>query len=332
MNRCKEERIAKYQKKKKTKIAIRNVILFVLFVSTIIIFIGVLVQPTLLNEPTKRIQAEKDTGRVMVKMQREASKTYINGFRTFQEAAWQEMQHLATTNRVIAHRGASYDYPQNTIPAFENTAGYWGVETDVYPTKDEQWVCLHDSNVGSYSKKSQEVMNMTLAEVQQLKIKNNYYANITFPTLAEFLAICKKNNSVPIIEIKDWRADIDFQSLIETIRQADMENTAMISSFHLKALQKIRALSPTVAMLYLTKTNPTATIQDAKTIEPVSIGIGYQQLSTDLVTKAHDANMMVFAWTPTKLINILKAKSFKIDGIITNRAMDENLRKMYFNW
>ena len=50
------------------------------------------------------------------------------------------------TPLVIAHRGASWDEPENTLPAFrraiEHGADY--VEFDVHPAKDGRLVVVHD--------------------------------------------------------------------------------------------------------------------------------------------------------------------------------------------
>ena len=51
--------------------------------------------------------------------------------------------------RYIAHRGLSSVYYQNTAKAFEEAAKsnfFYGIETDVWLTKDGKWVCCHDKN------------------------------------------------------------------------------------------------------------------------------------------------------------------------------------------
>ncbi len=49
---------------------------------------------------------------------------------------------------IVAHRGASYDAPENTLTAvrvaLEQEAD--GVEADFYVTKDQQIVCIHDKD------------------------------------------------------------------------------------------------------------------------------------------------------------------------------------------
>ena len=46
----------------------------------------------------------------------------------------------------FAHRGASSDYPENTLLAFEEgiKCGASGIELDVHKTKDNKIVVIHD--------------------------------------------------------------------------------------------------------------------------------------------------------------------------------------------
>ena len=47
---------------------------------------------------------------------------------------------------LVAHRGASHDAPENTLPAFELAwkQGADAIEGDFHLTKDGKIVCLHD--------------------------------------------------------------------------------------------------------------------------------------------------------------------------------------------
>ena len=51
-----------------------------------------------------------------------------------------------TGQEIVAHRGASFDAPENTLAAFRLAweQGSDGVEGDFYLTRDHQIVCIHD--------------------------------------------------------------------------------------------------------------------------------------------------------------------------------------------
>ena len=78
---------------------------------------------------------------------------------------------------VVAHRGASEDFPENTAVAMRaaQKAGAPIVEFDIYQTRDGAWVCLHDATcdrttdaVAKLGRKDVRIDEITLAQAQQL--------------------------------------------------------------------------------------------------------------------------------------------------------------------
>lgn len=71
----------------------------------------------------------------------------------------------------FAHRGGVTDFPENTLYAYSQAAiaGADVLEMDVFQTKDNHLVILHDgSGVGRTTNGEGQIVNLTLAEVQQL--------------------------------------------------------------------------------------------------------------------------------------------------------------------
>jgi len=71
---------------------------------------------------------------------------------------------------IVAHRGASHDAPENTIPAFQLA---WqqkadAIEGDFYLTRDNEIVCIHDRTTKRYSDRDLVVAESTLEELRQL--------------------------------------------------------------------------------------------------------------------------------------------------------------------
>ena len=116
----------------------------------------------------------------------------------------------------IAHRGiAQNGIPENSLDAYRY-AGYCGfkyVETDFYPTKDNELVLMHDvsinrtmMNKSDYSTIA-DTVNVTDKTLQELR--DNYVLKSSdarfrreIPTLAEFFNTCKHSGVFPIAEIK----------------------------------------------------------------------------------------------------------------------------------
>jgi glycerophosphoryl diester phosphodiesterase len=71
--------------------------------------------------------------------------------------------------KVMAHRGYSGKYPENTMLAFEEAAktGADGIELDVQLTKDGQVVVIHDERIDRTTDGSGWVKDYTYEELKK---------------------------------------------------------------------------------------------------------------------------------------------------------------------
>jgi glycerophosphoryl diester phosphodiesterase len=107
---------------------------------------------------------------------------------------------------VVAHRGASREAPENTLPAFELAweQGADAIEGDFHLTKDGKVVCLHDRDTGKVADRKLEVSQSTLAELRTLDVGRKTGAQFrgTFiPTIAEVFATVPGRKKI-YVEIK----------------------------------------------------------------------------------------------------------------------------------
>ena len=81
-----------------------------------------------------------------------------------------EKNFLNPLPRVVAHRGDSINYPENTLPAFLSAVkmNIDIVETDVHLTKDGVLVIWHDPTLERNTNGSGTLESHTLAELKQL--------------------------------------------------------------------------------------------------------------------------------------------------------------------
>ena len=72
--------------------------------------------------------------------------------------------------KVMAHRGASTETPENTMAAFQKAiddmADY--IELDVQLTSDGEVIVMHDSNAYRTTGVDENIVNMTYKEVRRL--------------------------------------------------------------------------------------------------------------------------------------------------------------------
>jgi glycerophosphoryl diester phosphodiesterase len=132
---------------------------------------------------------------------------------------------------IIAHRGASFYYPENTLDAFEAAIDMRAemVELDVRRTYDGVLVVHHDQDLAGTM-----IMDMTIAELKDKEPD--------IPTLAETLELCS-GRIPPDIELKE--AGYEEQAL-ETVLGILEPESFIITSFFDNVLGKIKALNPDV--------------------------------------------------------------------------------------
>jgi glycerophosphoryl diester phosphodiesterase len=128
-----------------------------------------------------------------------------------------------TRPRVVAHRGASIEAPENTLAAFRRAwqLGAEGIELDVRLSKDGAVVVIHDATTRRLAGVDRPVADQTLAELQALDVggwKDARHAGERIPTLAEVLATVPAGGTV-FVEIKSEAATAP--AVARAIRDAD---------------------------------------------------------------------------------------------------------------
>ena len=73
--------------------------------------------------------------------------------------------------KVISHRGANKQAPQNTIPAFEKSLeiGVDGFETDVHMSRDGVPVICHNYTIDETSNGIGAISDMTLEQLRSVR-------------------------------------------------------------------------------------------------------------------------------------------------------------------
>lgn len=105
--------------------------------------------------------------------------------------------------KYIAHRGLhdeKCNIFENTLEAFENaTRNNYAIELDVQLTKDEKIVVFHDYNIKRMTGFDLDIKNMTLNEIEKVKLNGSFSV---IPTLEKVLELVDGKVSL-LIEIKN---------------------------------------------------------------------------------------------------------------------------------
>ena len=143
---------------------------------------------------------------------------------------------------IVAHRGASREAPENTIPAFrlawEQNAD--AIEGDFLLTKDGKIVCIHDKKTNNLV-----VKNSTLEELKKLDVgayRGEKFIGTTIPTIAEVFATVPEGKKI-YIEIKCGNEILP--TLLDEIKRSGLKDEQIVViCFNRQVIQKLKAEAP----------------------------------------------------------------------------------------
>ncbi|MCI9510099.1 MAG: hypothetical protein HFF10_10225 [Angelakisella sp.] len=151
---------------------------------------------------------------------------------------------------IIAHRGASYHAPENTLVSFRTaiSMGAEGVETDIHLTRDGVFVLNHNYSIDGNSNGSGRLSNMTLAELRQYDFggyKGEQYQGEPIATLDEFLETVK---DVQVINL-ELKAPSDpsipyVKPLLDRVAAHGLIHKTIFSAFRHSLLEEVKTLDP----------------------------------------------------------------------------------------
>ena len=155
-------------------------------------------------------------------------------------------------SRIIlaAHRGDKFNFPENTMPAFESAVniGVDMIETDIRMSKDGELVLIHDRGALRTTGTDKNIDEMTLSEIKKLDAGCTVTKPVKceIPTVREFLELIKDTNVLVNWEFKVYPFDFDentafkvVDKLIDLIDEYDMTEKSMMNSFSAKVLEYI---------------------------------------------------------------------------------------------
>ena len=241
--------------------------------------------------------------------------------------------------RVIAHRGDSRNYPENTLPAFRSAVemGIDVVETDIHITKDGVLVIWHDPTLERNTDGRGRIEDHTLAELR------TYDAGYTFTpdggrsypfrgkgiricTLAEALEACPGQRFN--IDLKTRCPEI-VDEFVKVIREHDACDRVVGASFHLSNLRRLRKAAPeiltsittaeVVPLLLRQKTHTLPSSFSRKIIFQIPRRASFIKVVTpSFVRQMHERGAVVMVWTINDEASMRELFSMGVDSVMTD--------------
>jgi glycerophosphoryl diester phosphodiesterase len=240
---------------------------------------------------------------------------------------------------VIAHRGFSGKYPENTMPSFEAAAKLPidALEMDVHATRDGRIVVIHDATLDRTTDRSGNVFDQNWESLKQADAgfmfdpdKNGSFPfrgkGIGIPLLEDVFQTFP--NMRFIIEIKQVLPAIE-EPVYRLIKKYKMEDRVIVASEHSAPLLRFRGLAPSIATnlsgsesiafynaFRLRLHNFYRIPGDALQIPPTFRG---DQVVTPAICKiAKQKGLTLQVWTVNDPKEMQKLIDYGVDGIITD--------------
>lgn len=240
---------------------------------------------------------------------------------------------LVRTPFIIGHRGIPSIAPENTLDSFrlayENGADI--IESDVYITRDNQIVIMHDDTLTRTTDGTGYVENYTLAELRKLNANMQFidqYPKEKIPTLKEYLEEFKDKDVVHFIEIKSERPEIIIK-LKQMIKEEGMEDQVVLISFDKTQLQRVNKLMPWASVGILSRILASTDIGQSlyyifTTTQAISstFNPSFSCMNSETLEALKHRGMTVWPWTYNNYADFKKHFKMGIYGMTTN----------YSNW
>lgn len=220
---------------------------------------------------------------------------------------------------IIAHRGASAIYPENTQSAFTHALdfGAHGLELDIQCSKENIAIVLHDDTLDRTTNGTGYANQHTIEELQNLTAEGTERI-ITLQELFNTYA----GKTTLWIEIKDPNSTPEIVQSIEKIiahNNASYQDFVIIG-FDTQALKAARQLNQHLQIGYSFEEIPEADTleKNIKELNPHFIVPCHTCITQELVTSMHALGISTIAWTINTIQDSLHMQSLGVNGIITD--------------
>lgn len=217
---------------------------------------------------------------------------------------------------MIAHKGYSGKYPENTALAFRMAGehGSGGAETDVRYTTDGVYVTHHDDEVRFADGTMLRISEHTFAELSAKPLKNNTTDDeVYLCSFKEYLEILKSYNMICFIELKGAYPTEKVKGVFDLAAEVYDLSKCILQSFDFNNLLEARALFPSLPLMW---TYGRSESDYWRCFEPgFSIDVDQYVVTQDMINDFHAQGLEVGVWTVNDADRVAMFREMDVDYI-----------------
>lgn len=241
--------------------------------------------------------------------------------------------------RVVAHRGDSANYPENTLPAFLSAVkmGIDVIETDVHLSKDGVLVIWHDPTLERNTDGTGTIESHTYDELRRFDAGYTFTKDggKTYPYRGKGIKLCTLDEALKACPNERFNIDLKSSNVaivdeyIRVIRENGAEGRVNCASFHLKNLKLVRKKAPDLLTSITTlEVIPLLIRQKTHTLpgrfkRKIIFQIPKEQWGIKVVTPSfvddmHRRGAVVMVWTINDEKTMRELFSMGVDSVMTD--------------
>jgi glycerophosphoryl diester phosphodiesterase len=234
---------------------------------------------------------------------------------------------------IIAHRGASFDAPENTLSAVTLAwkQGADAVEIDIHCSSDGKVVVIHDPTLRKLARCPGNVCDKTFADLQRLDVglwKHERWRGERIPSIDAVLGTIPKRKRL-FIEIKCGVEGLP-ELVVALSRARTAAKSVVLIGFSLATMMEAKRRLPEVEVCWIVERKrdwrserwtPDAEflIERVQNAGLDGLDMGARGLHTRFVRQVKTAKLKCYVWTVDSPAIARRLIAAGIDGITTNR-------------
>lgn len=227
---------------------------------------------------------------------------------------------------IIAHRGASYLAPENTLASVKlaYATGADAAEIDIHLSKDKEILVIHDKDTKrTAGGKNLSIKDTESAELRKLEVgswKDKKFKGEKIPFLDEVLALVPEGKKL-VIELKTGPEILPY--LQQQIQKSGIEERLILISFSKDAIVQAKELMPAIPAYWLlhnySEYSLEAAIQIAKANKLDGLDVHYKLVIQSFMQKMEENQLDVYVYTVNNPRVAKSLATLGVKGITTDR-------------
>lgn len=229
--------------------------------------------------------------------------------------------------RLIGHRGARGEAPENTLGGFRylRDLGVRAVELDILVSGDGELVVIHDSFIDRTTLGHGRVADMTAAELAAVDATHRSFPawpdTEGIPGLRAVMAVLREFEHVQF-EVKarsEEEALVVAEKFPPLWREFGFGERAFTTSFNPHYLDYVRQAAPEIPRGFLFELDFSLDpVAIARSLGCRALGPHQERCTPDLVAQAREAGLLVSTWTVNSPARMRELAAAGVDSIITD--------------